>query len=354
MPASSQPADGDRWGPLPWAPSLGLLFGRTMPRAQRARIRAEVDTLREDIRGAGRRLRRRIDPEAAWWLELANQRLENAVRLARDVRSDPGESWRAVHRTREAWVATLDPVAMKLEARDVVRRAYGLSKGRKKQVEALLGEEFGKDTVAGRRARLSQAFRTRNEEYEYEAEQALIARSRMIGMGLIVGMGLLILLGGLIILDKSIVVGTSWRFSGAVMLMGALGGAMVAMRDMVGPADQKTLPKFREDAAGMVVRPVVGSASAVVIVWAVSTGLLGFEVATHRAYLPLAFVAGFTEVLLAGLVARVTGAASPAKKEETPDDPKADAETGTGAPASNKTLHAKKEPGARHIKAKKP
>jgi hypothetical protein len=211
--------------------------------------------------------------------------------------------WGLVHEAERAEIGALDDPQLK--ARVIALRheaAAKLREWRQKAALELLGH-VGKNPPTADEVR--EALRVRNEHFENQYYKIKVSRLQL----LVLGVALLVTLVTLLFVlwrSGSTIGDLGWLEFLRVMLAGALGGALSAVRSLGGGGGRK-IPDQLADWPITAMRPLLGAATGTGAALLLAAGILVFGKDEYRdaALLAAAFVAGFSERWFLGLIGGV-------------------------------------------------
>jgi hypothetical protein len=212
--------------------------------------------------------------------------------------------WSLAHEAERAEIGGLDDPQLK--ARVIALRnevAEKLREWRRKAALELLGDNGGKNPPTADEVR--EALRVRNEHFENLYYKIKVSRLQL----LVLGVALLVTLVTLLFVlwrSSSMIGDLGWLEFLRVMLAGALGGALSAVRSLGGGGGRK-IPEQLADWPITAMRPLLGAATGTGAALLLAAGILDFGKEDYRdaALLAAAFVAGFSERWFLGVIGGV-------------------------------------------------
>lgn len=289
--------NGDR---LSWMERLLRLLGiqmSTQGALEQERLEAAIQRLRVQLDVGS-------EEPVPDWLDRARRHLADATQRLANRQFSAG--WTSLNAARRESVWGLDPTCARLEAIRVYHEsAEKLSSWRERSSKDLLKLKDGEvaaQELEDLKARIVKARETLDERNDnmYRKLRLLGHQLRMAAVQLAVGLAGLVAVvaaGWAEVPEDSVVV-EDWRLLVAVITVGWV-AAVVSSVVALGRRDAaERVPSLRRSGMHMLLRPLGGSASAVLVVALVQTGLGGNVDVEGAAIYAVAISAGFTELLI--------------------------------------------------------
>jgi hypothetical protein len=234
-------------------------------------------------------------------LELLLKKAEDAYR-----RNDLNSAWSLLLEAQRSEIGALSPEQRK--ARAVALRAEAevkLPDWRKRAVLKLLDDKDDKAEVTA--DQLNEATQLRNEHSHNQYHKLDLAREQLVFLMpiLVVALvGLLAVVGRGLIQIRDL----DWLDLLTLMILGALGGALSAVRSLAGRPDRR-IPDQLADRPVTALRPLLGAAAATGVALMVQAGVVSFGSSDNQdlALLAVAFLAGFSERWFLGMIGSLPG-----------------------------------------------
>jgi hypothetical protein len=234
-------------------------------------------------------------------LERLLQKAEDAYR-----REDLGRAWSLLLEAQRSEIEALSDEQR--QAKAIALRAEAGDKLRDWRKEAVLKLLDG--TPGASVDELKEATQLRNEHFNNQYHKLDLAREQLMFLGPILLVALVSLLAvvglGLIQIRD-----LDWLDLLTLMILGALGGALSAVRSLAGRPDRR-IPDQLADRPVTALRPLLGAAAATGIALMVQAGVVSFGSSDNQdlALLAVAFLAGFSERWFLGMIGSLPGGSS--------------------------------------------
>ncbi len=272
-----------------------------------SRLRDEVRALQMRLSEIERKLAKKSDDAQA--MNALTSAQDYCVEAEKSAKAgDLQRGWKKVHRAREALVCTMQPVQVRLEADDLLRRAAYLDVEKNQLLQQWLSQGLEALPLEDQRRTVRRALNLHNEHWDvfYQAARLTDARLRSLsGMLMIATAGAIAAasVGGLELVPGM----AGGTFAAIVVLLGLVGGSTSALVATITGSTDRILPMHTIDSSWSVLRTPFGGSSALLVVLALGGGMLGVTVETAQGYYVWAAVAGFSEGLFVRLAAGIAG-----------------------------------------------